>query len=298
LASSVQAEMPDDALNLIPAFTDGTQRDTARAIVAVAFANTGRPAKAVELADLIDDSKSRAIAWRSIGIAQAKAGLTVQSVASFDRAVQAAMSLKIHDRLLSEIAIAQADVGQIDEALRVTALIGGTMETAGYVSTVNGVNSNYDRRVALRAIAKAQARAGRLAEAIENAHALVQDGNIISPGLGVVAEALAEAGRIDEAIEAAAVETNASWRAELLAQIANARAAVGQIADAKKVVQHITEDRYRADALASIAAAQSKASLKVDATATFAESLQIAQSLRYKNIAAESLMAIAARLPE
>lgn len=295
---SLQAEAPDDALNVIPAFTDSMQRVTARAIVAVAFANADRSEKAVELAEMIDESEARALVWRSIGSAQAKAGLTAPSIVSFDRAVQAAMSRKLHDGLLSEIAILQADAGQIDEALRVTALIGGTAKTAGYAASVDGVNSNYERRFALRAIAKAQARAGKLAEAIQSAHALLQGADIIPPGLGVAAEALAEAGRIDEAIEAAAIETNADWRAELLSRIASELAAASRIGDAKQVAQHITDDRDRASALVSIAGAQSKAGLKVDSMATFRDALQIARSLRYKSSAVELLIAVAARLPE
>jgi hypothetical protein len=136
-----------------------------------AFANAGRPAEAAELAAGID-GKPSSFAWFAIAEAQARAGLTAQSIASFDRAAQAALSFNPHDRLLSTIAISRAKAGQIDEALHVTGLIGGTMETAGYSSTVNGANTNYERRYALRAIAKAQARAGRMAEATQSAHAL------------------------------------------------------------------------------------------------------------------------------
>ena len=58
------------------------------------------------------------------------------------------------DDLLAQIAASQAEAGQIYEALHVAGLIRG------------------ERRYALRAIAKAQARAGRMAEATQNAHAL------------------------------------------------------------------------------------------------------------------------------
>jgi tetratricopeptide (TPR) repeat protein len=294
---SVKAEAAEPA-GILPAFTYSSQRATALAIVAVAYANAGRLADAVELAEAIGDGKPRVFAWHAIAVAQTKAGLTAESIASFDLATRAALSFTPHDELLAKIAISQAEAGQIDEALRVTGLIGGTQATAGYLSTVNGANTDYERRSALRAIAKAQARAGRIAEATQNAHALVMSGYIVPPGLGVVAEALAEAGRIDEAIKAAAIEDNPYWRAELLGRIARARAAAGKIDDAKRVAQHVAEDRYRADALASVAAAQSKAGLNVDAMATFRDALRIARSLRHKNVAAELLMEIAARLPE
>jgi tetratricopeptide (TPR) repeat protein len=297
-SSSVNAETPDEALNVIAAFTDSRHRAMVLAIVAVAFANAGRPAEAVELAKEIDADEPRAFAWHAIGEARARAGLTAPSIASFDRAVQAALSFERHDWMLSRIAISQAEAGQIDEAVRVAGLIGGTSKTAGYVATVNAVNVNSERRVALRAIAKAQARAGRMAEAEQNAHALVSSGYIIPPGLGVVAEALAQVGRIDEAIETARIEDNSYRRSELLARIAKARAAAGRIDEAKRVAPYVAEQRHRADALSSIGAAQVEAGHMADAMATFAEAMQIARSIRYKNVVTSSLLEIAERLPE
>ena len=190
--SSVKAEVPDKMRDFVAAFTDREQRATVLCIIAMALANNGHWAEAAELAEPIDQGKPRAFAWHAIARAQAKAGLATESIASFDRAVQGALSFEPHDRLLSKIAISQAEAGQIDDALRVTQLIGGTMATAGYVAEVvidgKHVNIDHDRRMALRAIARAQAKAGRIAEALQNARALVLGPDMIPPGLGVVAK--------------------------------------------------------------------------------------------------------------
>jgi tetratricopeptide (TPR) repeat protein len=300
--SSVKAETPDEVRDVVAAFTDREQRATVLGIVAVASANAGRLAEAIEFTEPIDQGEPRVFAWHAIAKAQAKAGLTAQSSASFERAVQAALSFEPHDQLLSNIATSQAEAGEIDEALRITQLIGSTMATAGSLSgvMVDGklVNTDHDRRRALLAIAKAQAKAGRTAEALQGARALSLGPDIIPQALGVVAEGLAEVGRITEAIDAAAAEGNTFRRSELLASIAKARTAAGRIDEAKQVTQHITRGLDQVEALASIGAAEVKAGLAADALASFAEAMRIAHALAYKNLATEALMKIAARLPD
>jgi hypothetical protein len=76
--SSVQGEVPEATLDVVAAFTDTKQRAIALAIVATAFAKAGRPAEAVDMAAGID-GKPGYFAWRAIGEAQVKAGLTAQS---------------------------------------------------------------------------------------------------------------------------------------------------------------------------------------------------------------------------
>jgi len=300
--SSVKAEAPDEVRGGVAVFTDREERATVLGIAAVEFANAGRLAEAVELAEPIDKGKPRVFAWRAIAEAQARAGQATQSIMSFDRAVQAALSYQPHDRLLSKIAISEAKAGQITEALRVTRLIGGTMETAGYLAQVEVdgklVNEDADRRRALYVIAKAQARAGSTAEALQTARALVLGPSTIGSGLGAVAEGLAEGGRIAEAIEAAAIEDNIYRRSALLASIAKARAAAGRIDEANQVTQHVAPGPDRVDALVSIAAARVKAGLRADALPSFAEAMRVAQSLPYKGRTTEALMAIAAQLPD
>jgi tetratricopeptide (TPR) repeat protein len=300
--SPVKAEVPDKVEDFVAAFTDREQRAIVLCLIAMTLANNGRLDEAIALAEPIDQDKPRAFAWHAIAKAQAKAGMATQSIASFDRAAQAALSFQPNDRLLSNIAISQAEAGQIDEALRVTQLIGGTMATAGFLAQVaidgKFVNADHNRRYALRAIAKAQARAGRTADAFQNASALRLGPDILSPGLGVVAEGLAEAGRIAEAIDAATAEDNLYRRSELLASIAKARAEAGRIDQAKQVTQHVTWGRDQVEALASIGGAQAKAGLTADALASFAEAMQIAYAQPYKNTTAEALVKIAGRLSD
>jgi tetratricopeptide (TPR) repeat protein len=186
--SSVKAEAPDEARDVVADFADREQRAAVLGIVAVAFAHAGRLAEAIELAEPIDQGKPRGLAWHAIAKAQVKAGLAAQSIVSFDRAVQAAFSFLPHDRLLSNIAISQAEAGQIPGALRAAGLIGGTMATAGYLAQVmvdgKFVSTDYDRRRALYAIAKAQAKAGSTAEAMQTARAVVLGPDIIGSGPG------------------------------------------------------------------------------------------------------------------
>ena len=299
---STKAEPPNAARDAVTAFTDREQRATALAIVAVALANDDRLAEAIELAELIDRDKPGAIAWRAIAEAQVKAGLATQSILSFDRAMQAALSFQQHDRLLSDIAISRAKAGQISEALGVTRLIGGTMESAGYLAQVmvdgKYVNDDYDRRRALYVIAKAQAKAGDVAEAARTARALVLEPSTVGSGLGAVAEGLAEAGRIAEAIEAATVESSIYRRSNLLVSMAKARAAAGRIDDAKQLTLHIDVGSDRVDGLVSIAAAQAKAGVLADATTTILEAMPIARSLPYKTQVTQALLAITAQLPD
>ncbi|WP_316204460.1 hypothetical protein [Bradyrhizobium sp. SZCCHNS3051] len=301
-SSPVKAKVPDNVRDFVAAFTDGEQRATVLCLIATTLANNGRLDEAIALAEPIDQDKPRAFAWHAIAKAQAKAGMATQSIASFDRAVQAALSFQPNDGLLSKIAVSQADADLIDEALHVTRLIGGTMATSGYVAKVMSdgklVNVDYDRRYALRAIAKAQARAGSTVDAFQNASALRLGPDIIPQGQGVVAEGLAEAGRIAEAIDAAGAEENLYRRSELLASIAKARAEAGRIDQAKQVTQHVTWGRDQVEALASIGGAQAKAGLTADAMASFAEAMQIAYAQPYKNTTAEALVKIAGRLSD
>jgi tetratricopeptide (TPR) repeat protein len=299
---SVKAEPPNASRDAVTAFTDREQRATALGIVAMALANADHLTEAIELAELIDQGEPSVFAWHAIAVDQAKTGLSTPSIASFDRAVQAALSFQPHDRLLSTIAISQAEAGQITEALRVTGLIGGTMATAGSVAEVmiNGkfVNTDHDRRRALHAIAKAQAKVGSTTDALRTASALMLGPETIGSGLGAAAEGLAEAGRIPETIEAAANEDNLYRRSSLLASIAKARATAGRIEEAKQLTQHIALGPDRIDALVAIAAAQMKATLMTDALASLAEAMPIAQSLPYKSQTTRALIAIAAGLPD
>ena len=113
----------------------------------------------------------------------------------------------------------------------------------------------------------------------------------------MVAEGLAATGRISEAVQAAQAVENRYWRSDLLAAIAGKRAATGTIAEAIEVANAVTEPVDRVDALVAIAAAQVKAGLPCEASATFVQALQVAQSLPHKAQIASALLSIGRALP-
>jgi tetratricopeptide (TPR) repeat protein len=278
------------------------QRSLGLGIVAVAQARAGEIQAAVDLLPRITQQKSRFRALLEIGRAQAKAGLRAQSIASFDQALQAARSFVPRDRYLSALAKAQAAAGQIGEALNVTRFIEDTEATAGGRSWTETdgkrLSDDFARRQALYEIARAQAKAGLVADALESARSTEQLGWRILQGLGVVAEGLAEVGRIDEALSAAEAVENRYRRAGLLADIARSQAAAGKHAEALRVARAVSEPDDRVQALVAAAAAQAKAGLTREASATFHEALQIVQSLSYKGQVVSALVAIGRALPD
>jgi len=75
--------------------------------------------------------------------------------------------------------------GQISEALRVVQSIEGTLLTAGHLGTINGRKADHDRRRALYEIARAQAKASLIAQALQTARSIGLAGEILGSGLGV-----------------------------------------------------------------------------------------------------------------
>jgi tetratricopeptide (TPR) repeat protein len=285
-----------EAATIATALPDDEQRSMAVGIIARAHAAAREIDEALALMPLINHQKARFLALVAIAKAQARAGLSAQSIASFDQALKIAQTFLPRDRYLRELAIAQAKAGQIAEALRVVQSIEGTMSTAGYTSTVNGRNVDHYRRWALYEIAYAQAKAGLLAEALQTARSIELPGEILGSGLGVVAEGLAESGHTDEALSAAeAMDPNR--RAHVLARIAKSLAAAGRLAEALQIGRNIGLPKDRADALVSIAAAQARAGLMGEASATTLQALQATQSLAYKQQIVEVLVAAAEALP-
>lgn len=162
---------------------------------------------------------------RAIGRAQAAMGQTAQSITTFDKALALARTFEpdtaaitSRDYYLSALAIDQANAGQIEEALRVVKAMDGNMSNV----TMGDENIDEERRAALYYIAKAQAWAGKIAEALETARSIRRKSGTLGLSVGVVAEGLAEADRMADALEAVRFEDNPS---ETLAKIARGRAA-------------------------------------------------------------------------
>ena len=287
-------------LRVAMVFPDAEQQSMALGIVAMARARAGDIDGAVEASQSIEWPRPRFLALSTIAEAQAKAGLAAQSMTSFGLALQAARSLERRDSRLSDLAKAHARVGQFAEALHVTQLIEDPSPQSGTIVGGKLISYDYDRRRALYAIAEAQAKAGKAGEALLTARSFElppEAHERLRSGRGVVAEGLAETGRISEAVQAAQAVENRYWRSGLLAAIARKQAAAGKIAEAIEVANAVTGDADRISALVVIAAAQVKAGLPIDAFSTFAQALQIAQSLRYKTQVAEALLSIGRELP-
>jgi hypothetical protein len=216
--------------------------------------------------------------------------------------------------------MAQATAGQISEALNVTTFIEDTKETAAGRAVITGlsmrfggdcncvlvpggrifagkfVSDDYNRRWALYEIARAQAKAGLVEDALRSARSVDQPAFkdlILGSGVGVVAEGLAAGGRISEALAAAEAVENSYRRAELLASIAKRLARAGKHAEALQIAQSISQPQERIEALVAAAAAQTEAGLIAEASATCHEALQIA----YKHQSVSALVAIAGVLP-
>lgn len=277
------------------------QRAFGLGIVLVVQAGASEIKDALDLLPLIKHQKSRFLALLAVGKAQAKAGLPAESIATFDQALQAALSFVPRDRYLSRLAKAQAAAGQIGEALNVTKFIEDTEVTAGGKSWtgIDGklVSGDYNRRGALYEIARAQAKAGLIADALKTARSTELAAGRILHGLGVVAASLAEVGRIEDALSAAEAVENPYRRAGLLASIAISQAAAGKHAEALQIAQNISQPKDRTDALVVAAAAQARAGRIAEASATCREALQMAESLRYKGQIVSALVAIAGVLP-
>jgi len=287
-------------LRVAMVFPDAEQQSLALGIVAMARARAGDIDGAVEASQSIEWPRPRFLALSTIAEAQAKAGLAAQSLTSFGLALQAARSLERRDSRLSDLAKAHARVGQVAEALHVTQLIEDPSPQSGTIVGGKLISYDYDRRRALYAIAEAQAKAGKAGEALLTARSFElppEAHERLRSGRGVVAEGLAETGRISEAVQAAQAVENRYWRSGLLAAIARKQAAAGKIAEAIEVANAVTGDADRISALVVIAAAQVKAGFPTDAFATFAQALQIAQSLRHKTQVVEALLSIGRELP-
>jgi hypothetical protein len=160
-----------------------------------------------------------------------------------------------------------------------------------------GRSGDWERRWALYEIARAQAKAGLIAEALQTARSIELPGETLGSGRGVVAEGLVEVGRINDALSAADAVEAPDSRARVLASITKSLAAAGRFVDALQITQSIGRPKDRADALVSIAAAQGKAGLTAEASATSHQAIQIAQLLAYKQQIVEVLLAAAEALP-
>jgi len=193
--------------------------------------------------------------------------------------------------LLHSIARAWAKAGDLDHALQIVKLI-----PDGHVLNIS----------TFRAIAEAQARAGRTKDAGETFEQALQltyswkDRLQQAEALHAIAKTQAESGATAEAVETfdLALQSALSVRIDgqpggpvlmffvlrldhLLKDMATEQADAGQIAEALQSARSINYDlKARAEALSAIAAVQTKAGLTREATATLDEALQVVREVR------------------
>ena len=242
-------------------FPDTDGQDFAYSTVCVWQARAGAIDKAQEAAKAIEGGLARYFAYRAIGGAQAEAGFTAGSAASFGVAFEAAQKFEantgtseMRDIYLSALAIDQASAGDIGGARRTVEAMAGNQSFAS--SGVHGkmVNEDLERRWALYYIAKAEARAGKTAEAMATARSITPTPapSQILLGAGVVAEGLAEGGRTAELL-------SSNWAPDALAMAVVRYIAAGNFSGALQIADAITNSDWKAHVLALIAEAQSRA---------------------------------------
>jgi tetratricopeptide (TPR) repeat protein len=170
--------------------------------------------------------------------------------------------VKIADNLerssaLEEIAKAQAQAGDIEEAKKTAEEVDGVYKSS-----------------ALSQIAAAQAQAGDIEEAKKTAEEV--DGVYKSSALSQIAAAQAQAGDIEGA-KKTAEEIGGYWgKPSALIEIAAAQAQAGDIEGAKKTAEEITRSDRKSSALTEIAAAQAQAGDNAGSRATFQEAIRSA----------------------
>jgi hypothetical protein len=296
-AVKVRAPGLSEALHLSQSFTDKTDRDFAAGIVAVAQARAGGIAEAQTAARAIGDGKARYFALRAIGRAQASAGSVAKPAASFGEALEIARNFEakphgsgMRDVYLSQLAIDQANVGQIAGARRVLEAMDGNQSSASVSVDGKIINGDFERRSALYYIAKAEGKAGKPKEALETAHALKLGPSGIGLGKGMVAEGLAEGGWIGELL-------GLKWDPKALAVAAKRCVAAGRLADALQIAHAIASPEWKAQALAVTGQALARAGQKGEAAAAFAGAVQAALSISY-DWKVSRLVFIAGKMPE
>ena len=240
----------------------------------------------------IQGGPQRARALRDLARAQAEAGLSRESAATFAEALEAARGIKDAGRradALKGMAMAQAEAGSFADALRTASAIGHESLRAEALSatavaqaeagdigaalrTVEGLEDFFIQEAALQGIAAARAKAGDFGAALQIARRLSR-GDSRHTALGEIAVARAEAGDFVAALQTAKEidDTGRNARARTLVDIATQQARAGNVRDARETAGGINH-LAGAWAFSGIAAAQAE-------SGDFAAALQTAEGI-------------------
>lgn len=287
-------------------------------IVATAQDRSQDFAGARETAETISDPLLRCSSLMSIGRAQTTAGHAAEAKGTFEAAFALARAFDgrpddsgLRDRYLSDVAIGMAKAGLVKEAVDVVAAMEGNLSNSsigiGYETggddplavPAKMVNTDSERRWALYEIARAQAKAGMIDEALTNARSTSLGHSHIASGMSVVATGLAKAGRIDGAIRIAKSSLSSDYnnRDEALSEIVQERALAGQIAHAVMAANVIENGAEKSIAQAVLGEAWLRAGKKAEAEAHFARALSVAQGIKYDSPRFGALLFAAMKMP-
>ena len=231
----------------------------------------------IHRAHQIDIPAIRSSGLSELAVLQAKIGLvesariSISNIKSFVNEETGSTC----DGILTDITKAQAEIGDITEALQTfqkihddvykkfsLLAIGRAQAKAGEfnkaIKTVQQITDEEDKNWILRDVAEAQAKAGEFDKAIKTAQQITneEDKNRI---LRYVADRQIEAGEFDKAIKTVQQITNEEDKNRILSDVADGQIEADEFDKAIKTVQQITDEEYKSWALGDVAEAQAKA---------------------------------------
>jgi hypothetical protein len=233
ISADVQGKVDSEALAVAKSFPgESGERDMALRIVAEAQARAGEPNEAAAAARLIDSPDIRFDVLLAVGLAQANAGQRAQAAASFHEAAQIAypkpantLFERFTDYLRPKLPPVTSDLPQLGVAEAKADLIAEALAVA------KSIENQRDRARVLSEVARAQARAGRTADALQTAELtkkLLGYRSEVSEEL--VVAGLAEGGQVSELIQT--LDARSSKWTDPLARISAIRDAAISLARA------------------------------------------------------------------
>ena len=250
-----------DALAAVVPMAQGVVRSVLLQQIAVAQAEAGLVAVALETADIIADPADRAWTLRDVanirvdrGPAQEAQGLLRDALALTDAIAGDIRRVLV----MMDLASALADAGAVEAA----------EETfADAIAVARTIPGDADRLSALGSIAAAQAGAGLYADAHATA-ATIADSVYHAGALQSIARHQIDAGRLGDAADTADGITDPAARWYTLWRVAGAQAGAGRFAEARRIADRITDVDSRSATLFDVAVAQAEAGLFAEARAT------------------------------
>ena len=279
-AADVQGKVDPEALAIAKSISDRFDRERALRIVAMGQAKAGEPDQAAEAAKLItSESTSRFEVLLAVGLAQARAGQRAQAVATFDEAARfagakpsATVLGRFVDYLQTKLSVISIDWSYLLPDLGIAEAKADLIAEA--MAVAESIKGKGDRASVLSEVARAQARAGRTADALQTADIVKALGGGDWEVEELIVVGLAEGGHVGELIPTLERFSRSSERARLFIRVAAPAAAIllaraGNGSGAQRVAQMLekTEPSTWIETLAQVALALRHAGADADAAA-------------------------------